>query len=62
MFRFAKGVQEDDAKANEWFTKAANQGHAEAQTILGDMYYVGKGTNGGHEDYTMAFKWYTKAA
>jgi TPR repeat protein len=46
-------------KAFEWFTKAAEQGHADAQNNLGLMYKAGLGVS--HNDY-VAFEWFTKAA
>lgn len=51
--------QGNDAKAFEWFTKAAGQGHAEAQFNLGLMYEQGYGVR---QDYQKAVEWYTKAA
>jgi TPR repeat protein len=39
--------------------KAAEQGNAQAQFILGRMYYFGKGVQ---QDYSKAVKWYRKAA
>ena len=41
------------------FTRAAENGDADAQYELGDCYYYGKGTD---EDESMAVKWFTKAA
>ena len=37
------GLPQSDALAVEWFRKAADQGHAEAQCHLGIMYRQGKG-------------------
>ena len=37
--------QGNHAKAFEWFTKAAHQGHAAAQYNLGAMYYNGQGVS-----------------
>ena len=34
MYANDEGVPEDDAKAVYWYTKAAKQGHPQAQTIL----------------------------
>lgn len=48
------GVPQDYTEAVKW-TKAAEQGDAQAQTWLGAMYYDGK-------DYKEAVKWLTKAA
>jgi len=49
----------DDKIAFEWFTLAAEQGYAEAQYYLGEMYYSGHGVA---EDYNAAFKWLTLSA
>ena len=51
--------QGNHAKAFEWFTKAAGQGHADAQYKLGVMYGLGKGVL---QDYQKAVEWFTKAA
>lgn len=56
---FGNGVSEDDQKAREWFEKAAAQGNAWAQVLLGAMYHGGKG---GLKDYQKAREWYEKAA
>lgn len=53
------GVTKDLVKAVEYFTKAAEQGHASAQADLGDCYYNG---NGVYEDNDKAVEWYRKAA
>ena len=42
----------------KWFRKAAEQGNAPAQTILGMMYEDGRGIT---QDYTEAARWYRKA-
>ena len=41
------------------FTKAAEQGHADAQNNLGDRYKYGEGIL---QDYKQAVHWFTKAA
>ena len=46
------------SEAVKWFRKAAEQGYAEAQTNLGDMYRKGKGVP---QDDSEAIKWYLKA-
>ncbi|MBR6981136.1 MAG: TonB family protein [Prevotella sp.] len=53
------GKSKDDAKAVEWFGKAADQGLVEAQAQLGYMLLYGYGVN---KDYAEALKWYRKAA
>ena len=52
-------VHQDYTKAVYWFRKAAEQGHAWAQYILGIMYANGQGVP---QDYTKAIKWHRKAA
>lgn len=48
----------DYKRAVKWYRKAAEQGLAEAQSKLGDMYYDGQGVA---QDYEEAVKWYRKA-
>ena len=50
---------EDNVKAAEWFRRAAEQGHAEAQYHLGDAYYFGHGVQ---QDDAEAVRWYRQAA
>lgn len=49
----------DKGKAAEWYRKAADQGHAEAQFKLGKMYATG---NGVEKDEGKAAEWHRKAA
>jgi len=42
-----------------FFLKAAEQGHAEAQNVLGLRYENGQGVE---KDYVKAIEWYSKAA
>lgn len=49
----------DYAKANKWFLKAARNGHAGAQYMIGNAYLVGRGTNVYEDD---AVYWLQKAA
>ncbi|MGH8612737.1 MAG: serine/threonine-protein kinase [Gammaproteobacteria bacterium] len=51
--------QRDDRKAFGLFLRAAEQGHAQAQYHLGQMYGRGRGTT---QDYEKAFSWLQKAA
>jgi uncharacterized protein len=54
------GVPERDyTQAAFWLRKAAEQGHAASQTILGIMYEWSFGVP---EDYAQALEWYRKAA
>ena len=49
----------DNARAVEWYTRAAEAGYAEAQYNLGYMYEQGRGVP---QDYAKAVEWYRKAA
>ena len=53
------GVEKNEKLAFRWFWRAAEQGYAEAQANLGDMYLYGKGVN---PNYVEALKWYQKGA
>jgi len=53
------GVPQDDAKAAEWYGKAAEQGDAEAQYKLSYCYEYGCGVE---KDYSKAAELYGKAA
>ena len=52
-------IKKDYKKAISWIRKAAEQDLANAQYILGDLYYSGDGVK---KDYNEAVKWYKKAA
>jgi len=54
-----RGVPQDDVQAVQWIRKAANQGLAQAQCILGGAYAVGMGVA---KDNVQAEQWYRKAA
>ena len=41
-YYLGEGVQKDDAKAAEWFRKAAEQGHDDARQALVDYHLEGK--------------------
>ena len=49
----------DKALAVQWFRKAADQGNAGGQFMLGNMYDNGQGVP---KDYALAVQWYRKAA
>lgn len=49
----------DYAVALDWYRKAAEKGHAEAQYIVAGMYRKGIGTE---RDSSQAAAWYKKAA
>ena len=52
-------IQKNYTEAVKWFRKAAEQGYAYAQKMLGLCYYYGQGVS---QDYAEAVKWYRKAA
>ena len=54
-----KGVPEDNAKAVYWYRRAAEQGYAKAQYILGLVYDEGEGVP---EDFVRAYAWTSIAA
>ena len=54
-----KGVAQNDAEAVKWFQKSADQGNADAQTLLATCYFRG---NGVLEDERKAASLYQKAA
>ena len=58
MYALGDGVPKDAAKAVEWQQKAAAQGNADAQYILGSMYSKGQGVP---KDYVLAHMWTTIA-
>jgi len=45
--------------ADRWYEKAADQGHAKAQYMLGEMYYKGEGVP---KALDKALEWFRKAA
>ena len=53
------GVTKDYKQAIYWLEKAAQQGHVEAQSYLGRLYFC---TVGFKEDCEQAFYWFEKAA
>lgn len=54
-----RGVVQDYAEAVPWYRKAADQGNAAAQLMLGLMHYQGWGVV---QDCAEAARWYLKAA
>ena len=59
MYSYGEGVPQDYKKAIEWYQKAAEQGHADAQYNLGWIYEKGRGVSA---DNYKALEWYEKAA
>ncbi len=58
-YRGENGVEESDTEAVKWWKKAAEQGNAEAQFMLGCCYKNGEGVE---QNDTEAAKWWKKAA
>jgi TPR repeat protein len=56
MYIFGRGVTKDNKEAARWYRKAAEQGLAKAQTMLGNYYRIVS-----HDDKE-AVGWYRKAA
>ena len=48
------GVQQDDARAADWYRRAAQLGRPEAQFFLGTLYYLGRGVP---QDDQLAHVW-----
>ena len=59
MYAERNGVAKDSVEAVKWYRKAAEQGHAFAQSDLGDMYASGEGVP---KDSIEALAWYNLAA
>ena len=59
IYESGTGVEKDEAKAVQWYRKAADQGNADAQDHLGWMYVSGTGVT---QDEAEAANWYRKAA
>jgi TPR repeat protein len=59
MYEKGQGVPQDNKTAVKWYTLAADQGIAVAQTNLGYRYEKGLGVP---QDYETALKWYRLAA
>ena len=55
----ARAWPSPSSTAVEWWTKAAEQGHAAAQNNLGSCYYEGEGVA---QSFEQAVEWWTKAA
>ena len=53
------GLEKDPDRAAHWYRKAAEQGHVNAQAMLGRMSYLGEGVPPSSAE---AIRWYRKAA
>ena len=58
-YHHGEGVEQDLAESAEWFQKAAELGHSDAQCHLGNLYHHGEGVD---RDDVEAAKWFRKAA
>jgi TPR repeat protein len=54
LYETGQGVNQNYAKAAEWYNKAAQQGNPVARTQLGNMYRIGKGVP---QNYVLAYMW-----
>jgi len=59
MYKIGSGVPQNYAEAAKWYRLAAEQGHAIAQSHLGDMYFGGRGVP---QDNVQAHMWMNLAA
>jgi TPR repeat protein len=63
LFSAGYGSPGDQAKAVEWWRRAAEQGHAKAQATLGShLYYHAMNEDPTPENYQEAFRWLSQAA
>ena len=63
LYYHGQGVPESNAKALEWFQRAASQGLAEAQFHLGNMHAYGMAPTTSDDDPNwLAAQWYFQAA
>ena len=62
MYENGAGTPKNTKQAAYWYTKAAEQGHVEAQYKLGRLYTFSGDDDEVPQDYKLAFFWYTKAA
>lgn len=60
MHKMGLGVSKDRKQAQKWSRLAAKQGNADAQVLLGSLYYKGEG--GETDDIARAYMWYDIAA
>ena len=60
MHKMGLGVSKDRKQAQKWGRLAAKQGNADAQVLLGSLYYTGEGKES--EDIEKAYMWYDVAA
>lgn len=56
-YYYGRGVQEDNVKAAEWYTKAYEQGNVHAASQLGRIYYSGQGVEADKDKSFYYFKY-----
>ena len=61
LYKRGAGTLQDTKQAVYWYTKAAEQGHVQAQYELGRLYLF-SGDDEVPQDYKQSVYWYTKAA
>ena len=61
LYKRGAGTIQDTKQAVYWYTKAAEQGHVQAQYELGSEYLF-SGDDEVPQDYKQSVYWYTKAA
>ena len=59
MYGLGQGVPQDYVQAVAWLRRAAEQGDALSQTMLGHMHDLGQGVP---KDYVQAHMWFNLAA
>jgi TPR repeat protein len=60
MHRMGLGISKDAKEARKWSRLAAKQGNADAQALLGSLYY--KADGGESPDVVRAYIWYDASA
>ena len=58
MYARGEGVDQDDAKAQEWYSKSAELGNIEAMHVLGHLLLE----TSSHQDFKKSLYWFQKAA
>ncbi len=60
MYQVGKGIDPDEVISGKWLLKAADEGHREAQYVIGQYYY--QGIRGFEKNREEAVFWFEKAA
>jgi TPR repeat protein len=59
MYEKGLGTEKNEVASFHWYTKAAEQGHPDAQNEMGALYQEGKGVK---QSNLYAYMWYEMAA